>query len=139
MLKEEIIMDDKNKECGCGHDHEHEDSCGCGHNHDHEHEDGCCGGHEQMMTLVLEDNSEMKCSVLGVFEVEDEEYIALLPVGDDEVLLYKYVESENEDGFELLNIESDEEFEKVENVFFEIFDGEDFEEDEEDDDEEDEE
>ena len=108
-------MDDINKnECGCGHDHDHDDCC-CGHDHE-----------EQMMTLTLEDGAEMKCSVLGVFEVEDKEYIALLPVGDDEVLLYQYLETEGEEGFELLNIESDEEFEAVEEAFFEIFDAEDF-------------
>lgn len=119
-------MDDMNKECGCNHEHDH----------DHDHECGCGHDHEQMMSLVLEDNTEMKCSVLGVFDANEKEYIALLPVGEDEVLLYQYAEGEDGEGFELLNIESDEEFAAVEEVFFELYDSEDFEDDEEYDDEE---
>ncbi len=46
----------KDKSCGCGHEHPHEDACGCGHEHPHEdacgcghehpHEDACGCGHE---------------------------------------------------------------------------------------------
>ena len=89
------------------------------------HEEGCDCGCEQetsQMTLVLDDDSELICDVLGIFDVEDAEYIALLPEGDEEVLIYRYVENEdNEDEFELLNIESDEEYEKVSDIFFDMF------------------
>ena len=44
-------------------------------------------------------------------------------VEDETVLLYEY--KENEDGIELLNIESDDDFEKVSNTFYDLFDDED--------------
>ena len=87
------------------------------------HEQGCdcgCEQEENKMTLVLDDDSELVCDVLGIFEVDDMEYIALLPEGDEEVLVYRYVESEDEE-FELLNIENDEEYEKVSDTFFDLF------------------
>ena len=85
------------------------------------HEQGCdCGCEQSKMTLVLDDDSELVCDVLGIFDVEDAEYIALLPEGDEEVLIYRYVTGEN-DEFELCNIESDEEYEKVSDIFFDLF------------------
>ncbi len=87
------------------------------------HEQGCDCGCEQdtnKMTLVLDDDSELVCDVLGIFDVDDKEYIALLPENDEEVLVYRYVESEDEE-FELVNIESDEEYEKVSDTFFDLF------------------
>ncbi len=90
--------------------------CECSHDHD------CCECEEHTMKLVLDDGSELECSVIDIFELApDRVYIALLPLDEDEVLIYKYLE--NEDGsFELLNIESDEEFEEVEEAFLEIID-----------------
>ncbi|MBR6400214.1 MAG: DUF1292 domain-containing protein [Firmicutes bacterium] len=89
------------------------------------HESGCdCGCEEETskMTLVLDDDSELTCDVLGMFDVEDAEYIALLPEDDDEVLIYRYIDgADNEEGFELVNIESDEEYEKVSDIFFDLF------------------
>ena len=73
------------------------------------------------MTIVTDEDEELKCSVLGIFDVDDNEYIALLPVGEDEVLLYRYEEKDDEGDFELLNIETDEEFAKVEDAFFDLF------------------
>jgi uncharacterized protein YrzB (UPF0473 family) len=44
-----------------------------------------------------------------------------LPEGEDEdILLYRYNEVENEQGFELENIETDDEFDAVEEVFVEF-------------------
>lgn len=97
------------------HEHEHGHDCGCG-----------CSEEHDTMTLTLDNGEEIKCDVIGIFDVEEKSYIALLPLDDDEVLLYKYIETDNEDGFELENIESDEEFSAVENAFFEILDTEDF-------------
>ena len=100
---------------------DNEEKCTCGCNHEHEHDDCCCGEHDhQTMTIVTDENEELKCSVLGTFDVDDNEYIALLPMGQDEVLIYRFILHED-DSFELLNIETDEEFEKVEDVFFELF------------------
>ena len=101
------------------------DTCGCGCGHDHDDH-----VHEEMdmetLTLTLDDDTEMECGILGVFSVDgiaDKEYIALLPLEDETVLLYEY--KENEDGIELLNIESDDDFEKVSNTFYDLFDDED--------------
>lgn len=92
------------------HDHGHDHDCDCGHDHENE-----------KMTLVLDDDSELLCDVLGIFDADDREYIALLPEGDEEVLIYRYVTAENEEGFELQNIESDEEYDKVGDIFFDLF------------------
>ena len=89
---------------------EHEHNCGCGCDHDHEEME------LETMVLTFDNDEEVECGILGVFEVEGNEYIALLPEGDDAVLLYKY--SETEDGDVVLDeIESDEEFDKVSEAF----------------------
>ena len=108
MLQNQIYLHQEGEEC-CG------GGCGCGHDHDHDYT------HEhQFVTITLEDDQELKCVVLGNFEVEDKDYIALLPEGTDEVLIYRFVELE--DGVDLQNIETDEEFEKVSVVFNEFMD-----------------
>ena len=60
------------------HDPKHECGCGCGHEHDHDHEDCCCEDAD-MIYLTLDDDTELECQILGVFEVGEQEYIALLP------------------------------------------------------------
>lgn len=87
--------------------------CGCGHDHDQDQED--------KIYLTLEDDSELVCDVLGIFEVEDRSYIAMVPEDGDEVFIYEYIESEDGEEFELAVIEDDEEFTKVSDVFEEIF------------------
>ncbi len=104
------MTDNKHNGCGCGHDHDHEhEGCGCGCDHDE----------MEIMNLVLEDGTELECLVLGVFGVEDKEYIALLPQEEEDVLLYGY--SENEEGVELISIEDDAEYELVAEAFYELF------------------
>ena len=92
-----------------------ENKCSCGCEHDHEHE------MEEMetMTLTLDDDTELNCGIIGVFEVDGIEYIALLPEDDDTVLIYQY----NEDGeeVELSLIEDDDTFEKVSQAFDELW------------------
>ena len=98
--------------------HEHDENCDCGCDHDHEEE-----GYETI-TLTLDDDSEMVCIVLGIFECEGNDYIALLPENEEDgedVFIYKYKEV-NEEEVELDVIESEEEFEKVSKTFEEIFD-----------------
>lgn len=110
---------EENHDC-CNHS---EEDCECGCHHDHDHEE------PGIIYLTLEDGSEMECNVLGLFEIEDKTYIALVPMGEDEVLLYGYMEVE--DGIELEQIESDEEFELVSEAFYTLFvDEEDIEEEE---------
>ena len=96
--------------------------CGCGHDHEHDH------AHEEMemetMFLTLDDDTEMECGILGIFAVEgiaDKEFIALLPLEDETVLLYEYKEID-EDEVELNVIEDDAEFDKVSEAFYELFD-----------------
>ena len=101
--------------------HQHDENCECGCGHDHDHEEGY-----QTLTLTLEDDSEMVCIVLGIFECEGNEYIALLPENEEDgedVFIYKYKEI-NEEEVELAIIETQEEFEKVSKTFEEIFDDE---------------
>ena len=109
--------------------HVHDEHCNHDHNHDHEHED------MDVIYLTLDDDTELECAVLGIFEVEDKEYIALLPIDDEEVLLYEYKELEDEE-FDLLPIE-EEDFELVSEAFNALYsdDDDDEEDDEEDDDE----
>lgn len=88
---------------------------------------------EVMITLELDDGSVLDCSVIAIFEADEKEYIALLPVEEDtdadegEVFLYRY--SEDADGNpNLENIENDEEFEIVSEAFDELLDEAEFEE-----------
>lgn len=78
---------------------------------------------EGIMTLMLDDSTELDCKVLTIFEVEDQEYIVLLPLedSDGECFIYRYFDDEN-DEFHLENIEDDEEFEKVSDAFDEFLD-----------------
>lgn len=94
----EINKDEHCEDCGCGHDHEE----------------------MEVMYLTLDDDTELECEVLGIFEVEDKEYIALLPLEEEEVLLYEYVELEDEE-FDLLPIEDEKEFELISEAFTALY------------------
>ena len=75
---------------------------------------------EDFITLEFENGEEVECEIMGVFDVEDKEYIALLPDdGTDDVYLYGYKEISDEE-FELVDIEDDDEFDKVSAVFSEL-------------------
>lgn len=83
---------------------------------------------EVTVTLTLDDGSELECLVLTVFPAGELQYIALLPMdeeeeteADGEVFLYRFRELENGE-LELLNIEDDEEFEAVSDAFDEYLD-----------------
>ena len=79
-----------------------------------------------MITLNMEDGSEVNCAVLGIVEVEGQDYIALLPLSEEllesnesEGFIFRY--SEDEEGLPLLDpIEDDEEFAMVSAVLDEI-------------------
>ena len=80
------------------------------------------------VTITLEDNTEIECVVLSIFEAGERNYIAVLPEEENEeesqVYLYRY---EEEDGTPILtNIETDEEDEIVADTFDEILDEEEF-------------
>lgn len=115
----------EHKCCG-GHNHDEHHNCCGGHGHDHDHEHI----EYQTMDLVLDDGSEITCLVLSIFEVNgvDGQFVALLPEpeGEDydeneETPIYLYGYKDLEDGeVELINIDSDEEYDKVAAAFDEI-------------------
>ncbi len=87
-----------------------------------------------VLTLTLEDDTEMECAVLSVFPVEgyDGDYAALISMDDlnnededGEIFLYRYKELDGDD-VDLKNIESDEEFEAVSEAFDAILDEQEF-------------
>ena len=83
---------------------------------------------DMFVTLDLDDGSSMECQILTIFEADDRDYIALLPVDeneqpndDAEVFIYRY--SEDADGNPSLeNIEDDDEYEVVSDRFDELLD-----------------
>ncbi len=66
---------------------------------------------EDILTLEFDDGEETECGILGVFDALDKEYIALNPLGTEDVFIYGYKEYDEE--YELIDIEDDEEFKKV--------------------------
>ncbi|MBR5129416.1 MAG: DUF1292 domain-containing protein [Firmicutes bacterium] len=76
------------------------------------------------ITLEFDDGAEVECEIMGVFDYEGKEYIALIPNdGTDDVYIYGYKEV-GEDEFELVDIEDDAEFEKVVAEFDKIMEAE---------------
>lgn len=83
------------------------------------------------VTLTLDNDEEVECAIISIFDVEDKEYIALLPLEgndaqDGEVYLYRYEEKDGSP--ELSNIETNEEFEIVSDAFDEVLDAAEYEE-----------
>jgi len=67
----------------------------------------------EFITLEFDDGAEVECEIMGIFDVAEKEYIALIPDdGSDDVYLYGYKEISEEE-FELIDIEDDDEFKKV--------------------------
>ncbi|MCR4668277.1 MAG: DUF1292 domain-containing protein [Clostridia bacterium] len=67
----------------------------------------------EIITLEFEDGVSVECEIMGVFEFEGNDYIALIPDDDsDDVYIYGYREV-GDDEFEIVDIEDDELFEKV--------------------------
>ena len=76
----------------------------------------------EFITLEFEDGTEVEAEIMGIFDVDGKEYIALIPDDDsDDVYLYGYKEVSEEE-FELIDIEDDAEFDKVVKVFEELTD-----------------
>lgn len=110
------------KNCGCNGENKenHEHDCGC-HEEDN-HDCDCNHEHDELQTihLTLEDGSEMDCLVVGVYDINDISYMALVEEGDDRVMIYRYNEAE-EGLIDIINIEDDEEFDLASEAFFELF------------------
>lgn len=88
---------------------------------------------ELRVTLTLDNDEELECLVITIFEAAGKEYIALLPLDengeneDGEVYLYRYLGSENGDP-ELEYIDDDEEYEIAADAYDEWMDTQEFEE-----------
>lgn len=110
-------MSEHNHDCGCG--------CGCGHDHNHDE--------AVTVTLTLDNDKVIECAVLTIYEVDEKEYIALLPIDEDgesedgDVFIYRYVETEEGEPT-LENIEDDDEYEAAADAFDEWLDEQEFEE-----------
>lgn len=88
---------------------------------------------DMLVTLSLDDGSEVECGILTIFDIEDQDYIVLIPLDEDgnenkegEVFIYRYFEDE-EGNPSLENIENDEEYEIVADRFDELLDEAEFE------------
>ena len=84
------------------------------------------------VTLTLENNEELECEVITIFEVQGQQYIALYPLFDEasdedgSVYLYRFIDhGDEEPGLE--NIEADVEFEAVVKIFQQLVEDTDFE------------
>lgn len=89
---------------------------------------------DMRVTLSMDDGSSVECEILTIFEVQEQNYIALLPLGEDdepneegEVYIYRYYE-DAEGNPSLENIEDDDEYEAVADRFDELLDDEEFDE-----------
>lgn len=92
---------------------------------------------DEEMTVEIElDNGEVvNCAVITILTVNDKDYIALLPLDENEeseegeVWFYGYKEDEDDPNVEpeLIYIEDDDEYEAVADAFEEFLDNEEYE------------
>ena len=87
-----------------------------------------------VVTLNLDDGSEVTCEIITIFEVDEQDYIVLIPLDEKgepneegEVYIYRYFEDET-GAPSLENILSDEEYVAVSKRFEEILEEDDDEE-----------
>ena len=75
----------------------------------------------EVITLEFDEGGPVDCEIMGIFDFEGKDYIALIPDdGSDDVWLYGYIEDEKDGTFELEDIEDEEQFNKVAKEFDEI-------------------
>lgn len=71
--------------------------------------------------IDFDDGTQGRCEVQGVFDLDGEEYIALLPEdGSDDVYLYGYHEYEEDQTYELVDILDDDLFQRVSDRYDEV-------------------
>lgn len=108
-------MSEHNHDCNCNHD-----DCNC----------GCHNDEAVTVTLTLDNDEVVECAVLTIYEADEREYIALLPLNEDgenedgDVFIYRYKEVDGEPTLE--NIEDDDEYEVAADAFDEWLDEQDF-------------
>ena len=91
---------------------------------------------EMSVTLDLDDGTSVECTIITILEVDGKDYIALLPMVDEEDDLYGevwfYGYNENPDDPneepELIHIDDDAEYEAVVDAFDEYLDTQEFDE-----------
>lgn len=81
-----------------------------------------------VVTLNLDDGSEVTCEIITIFDIGDQDYIVLIPLDangepneEGEVYIYRYFEDET-GAPSLENILSDDEYEAVSKRFEELMD-----------------
>ena len=92
-------------------EHQHGDDCGCGHDHEHD---------EHVFIVSDEEGNEIEMIMARTFESNEQIYAVLLDRNDPEsdAVIFR-VEEENDEAF-LVNIEDDEEWERVSKLYEEI-------------------
>ena len=84
------------------------------------------------VTLTLDNDEELECAVLTIFESDGRQYIALLPLDengdsdDGQVYLYRFIDNGEDEEPGLENILEDEEFERVSEAFNDWMEEQDF-------------
>lgn len=73
----------------------------------------------EYITISFDDGTSARCEVLGVFDANGGEYVALLNEKIQEVYFYRYIQRDA-DHYDLGDIETEEEFDAVSAVFDEI-------------------
>ena len=112
-IKEISFISDINHDCNCGHE-----NCNC-------------QNEEVTVTLTLDNDEELECVVLTIYEAGGHEYIALLPIDEDsendegDVFIYRYAEVDGEPTLD--DIEDDDEYEVAADAFDEWLDAQEFE------------
>ena len=75
---------------------------------------------DEIITLEFEDGESFECGIMGIFDVDGKDYIALDAL-DDSNDVYLYIYEPTEDDFELLDI-PEEDFDKVAAEFDRLMD-----------------
>ena len=109
---------------------QHDHDCNCGCDHDEDYDDT-----EMTVELELDDGRNVTCAIVTILEVNEKDYIVLLPLDengqneDGEVWFYRYSEDENDPNAEpvLDFIEDDDEYEAVADAFDEFLDSDEYE------------
>lgn len=74
----------------------------------------------RMMNLCLDDDSELQCRVIDIIEFNSKYYIALVNEDGHRFFMYEYHEEKNSDDFQLLNIDDENTFNSVKEIFLKI-------------------
>lgn len=84
------------------------------------------------VTLTLDNDEELECDVLTIFETDGQQYIALLPQTDDaaeddgQIYIYRLIDNGEDEEPGLENILDDNEFDRVSEAFNEWMEEQDF-------------